>query len=212
MNRNSDREEQEIIEEIEDDLEHPWNEDEYVGHRRTSAGFRPQRWHLVFSGAGIIILIIIIALFFTRGDNGSTEELNSITIRLDRIEKRLTQLEGMEQKISHVEGQFKGLQQSVSKLDKSGRSIKGRVDKITKNIDLLQKRIAAFSAAPGTEKEKPVSQAKRRYHQVRQGDTLYRIAKKYGISVDELRRLNNLTKSQEIYPGQKILVSRGSSQ
>ncbi|MBW2058690.1 MAG: LysM peptidoglycan-binding domain-containing protein [Deltaproteobacteria bacterium] len=35
------------------------------------------------------------------------------------------------------------------------------------------------------------------------------MAKTYGVTVDELCRLNNITKDQTIYPGQKILVARG---
>jgi LysM repeat protein len=39
------------------------------------------------------------------------------------------------------------------------------------------------------------------------GESLYRIAQKYGITVDELLRLNSLKKNQAIYPGQKLLVA-----
>jgi hypothetical protein len=54
--------------------------------------------------------------------------------------------------------------------------------------------------------------SKRRYHMVRSGDSPYGIAQKYGISVAELRRLNNLSKKQLIYPGQKLLIAKGSGQ
>jgi LysM repeat protein len=42
------------------------------------------------------------------------------------------------------------------------------------------------------------------YHVVQSGDTLWGISKKYGVSVAELRRLNNLAEGQSIYPGQKL--------
>jgi LysM repeat protein len=42
---------------------------------------------------------------------------------------------------------------------------------------------------------------------VRRGDTLYGIARKHGISVEALRRLNNLKKGRDIYPDQKIIVA-----
>jgi LysM repeat protein len=47
---------------------------------------------------------------------------------------------------------------------------------------------------------------------VRSGDSPYGIAQKYGISVAELRRLNNLSTKQLIYPGQKLLISKDSGQ
>jgi RND family efflux transporter MFP subunit len=46
-----------------------------------------------------------------------------------------------------------------------------------------------------------------RYHEVQRGESLYLIAQKYGISVDELCRLNDINPRQVIRPGQKLLVS-----
>lgn len=43
------------------------------------------------------------------------------------------------------------------------------------------------------------------YHTVKKGETLYKIAKKYNISVTELKRLNNLT-SNRLKTGQKLIV------
>lgn len=45
----------------------------------------------------------------------------------------------------------------------------------------------------------------RRYHSVRKGETLSGIARRYGLSRDELRRLNNL-RSEKISVGQKLLI------
>ena len=44
------------------------------------------------------------------------------------------------------------------------------------------------------------------YYTVKAGDTLYGIAKQYGLSVDELKKLNNLT-SNNLAINQKLLVS-----
>jgi SH3 domain-containing YSC84-like protein 1 len=45
-----------------------------------------------------------------------------------------------------------------------------------------------------------------RHHVVEKGDTLSGISTKYGVSVSELRRLNNIAEGEYIYPGQKILL------
>lgn len=47
------------------------------------------------------------------------------------------------------------------------------------------------------------------YYRVRKGDTLNKVAQRYGISVNELRAINGLT-SKSIKPGQEIML-RGSS-
>ncbi len=44
------------------------------------------------------------------------------------------------------------------------------------------------------------------YHVVKRGDTLYGISKRSGVSIRELRRLNNIGQGEYIYPGQKIYL------
>ena len=48
-------------------------------------------------------------------------------------------------------------------------------------------------------------------HIVRSGDSLYAIARRYGVTVAELRRWNNLGRSNRIYPGQAIRISTEGS-
>ncbi|HEX6101330.1 MAG TPA: transglycosylase SLT domain-containing protein [Thermoanaerobaculia bacterium] len=45
------------------------------------------------------------------------------------------------------------------------------------------------------------------FYAVRKGDTLYSIAKKNDLSVDELRDLNDLSRNAKLKPGQKLRVS-----
>ncbi|MCX7862481.1 MAG: M23 family metallopeptidase [Bacteroidales bacterium] len=45
---------------------------------------------------------------------------------------------------------------------------------------------------------------KARYHTVRKGDTLGKIAKKYGVSINRLCKLNGISRKKILRPGQKI--------
>jgi peptidoglycan lytic transglycosylase D len=45
------------------------------------------------------------------------------------------------------------------------------------------------------------------YYKVRKGDTVYSIAKRHGLSAEELRELNDLSKRSKLHPGQRIRVS-----
>lgn len=121
----------------------------------------------------------------------------------------------MEVRIVHLEKQGKEFTQFISTLDRSDNILREQLNKLAKEIERLQKRmpsVAAKHKTPQAMQEKPISKAETGYHEVRPGDTLFKIAKEYGIHVDELCRLNNLTRSQIIHPGQKLMVAPGDHQ
>ncbi|MCK5776591.1 MAG: LysM peptidoglycan-binding domain-containing protein, partial [Bacteroidales bacterium] len=66
------------------------------------------------------------------------------------------------------------------------------------------------SAKSKTHRSSTVSKSQNGYHRVRSGENLGLIAKKYGISVKQLKSWNGL-KSNTIKPGQKLKVSNKSS-
>jgi len=214
MNENLDNEKKEFEEQIADDLGYT-RKDENTRRRKSILNFNPRRKTLLLGGAGILILIVLIALF-SAGDNKlSTVDLSSIQIRLDQLENRLTHLEGMEARIASLERQEKGWEQSVAEVDRSGKSLTQRLDKLAQKVDQLEKRMASAPAKTETPypiQKRPFPLDKGRYHEVRSGETLYRISRQYGISVDELCRLNNLSPEQAIHPGQKLLVAPESNQ
>ena len=115
------------------------------------------------------------------------------------MEDRLIQLENAGQKFSPTEGRIKGLEKSLSKLDREIRALREQLNQQSKKIDRNQKK-----TTPPVATKKP--QVQKRYHEVSRGETLFGIAKKYGVPVDDLRRLNKLSKSAGIYPGQKIMI------
>lgn len=91
------------------------------------------------------------------------------------------------------------LQKSVTKLEGAEEKLarlEGQVRKLEQSLSRLTRPVASKST-------------KRTYHEVRKGDTLSRIAQKYGITVEKLCRLNGITPKTVIRPGQKLLVSSG---
>jgi len=81
------------------------------------------------------------------------------------------------------------------------------VKRAVSNPGSAELRAAVAKAAYAAE-QKPRSQAEGKYHVVQSGDSLSKIAQQYGISVDELCRMNNMKKTDTIHPGQKLLVAR----
>ena len=214
MNENLDKEMKEFGEEIADDLSHT-RKNKNIRRRKAPRDFHPQRKVLILGGAGVLLSILLIAIFFRNGNELSTEDLPTIQARLSQLEKRITHLEGMEDKIVFLDKQEKDLLDYVAETEKSGKYLAQRLDKLVQKVARLEERLAsapAKSEAPLTIQRKPFLLTKGRYHEVRLGDTLYGIAQQYGTSVHELCRVNNISPDQVIYPGQKLLVARQSNQ
>lgn len=215
MDDNLDEEMTEFEEQIADEVGHTGKDEGIQPRKQPSPGFKPRRKTLILGGAGILLLIVLIAIFSGGDGELSTADLSAIQARLNHFERRLTGLEGMQDRIVLLEKQQEGTQQPMVETDRSVTALTERMDKLTQRMDQVEKRFASVAAkteTPYAIQRKPPSLAERRYHEVRPGENLYRIAIKYGISVDELCRLNNITPEQVIHSGQKLLVTPDSQQ
>ena len=214
MVEDQDEEIQEFMQEISDDL--GYAPKPHRGEsQRGSGDIRLSKKSVILGVIGIVVIVILVSVFFG-GGGLSQGDLAPLQAKLDLVERRMTHLEGLESRIAFLENQETGLQQLILDLDKSGRSLTEQVDEISKKLGVVEKAKPTAPArikttAPGTAAEKPVSAEMKRYHKVRPGDTLYRIAKRYGISVRELCRLNNISPNQAIHPGQNLLVPSESN-
>ena len=188
-------------------------EDEDVPRRRSFLDFTSQQKPLILGGIGVLLLIVLIALFFGGGDTLSKKDLASFKARLDQLEDRLTRFEGVEIRVASLEKKEKELEQSMAEADTSKRLLTQQYTALNQRLDSLQKAKTPVSVkrkALIAPQKKPTTLGKKRFHEVRSGDTLYRIANKYGMSVEELCRLNNIGQNKIIQPGQKLVVSSGS--
>ena len=81
------------------------------------------------------------------------------------------------------------------------------MEALAQKVEALEKQTTAESRRKPSAPSKPAVSTEEQYHTVQKGETLYRISKKYGISVEELRKLNNLSEDQPINTGQKLRIS-----
>jgi len=144
---------------------------------------------LTLVGTGLILLAVFFTLIHIIGQNAFKEELASIQTKLDTLEKQSSILSnGMEEINASLEEQRRIVQTYFSKKNPPSMALQDTPLNLKKGILL---------------------DGKRRFHEVRPGESLYGIGKHYGISVDSILRLNNLSPNQPIHPGQKLLVSPG---
>ena len=179
--------------------------------RRSSLYTISQGKILLFGGAGLLVLIILVVLLFLGGRGAPSEDLSLIQARLTQMEARIKAAIAMENRLQQFEEKEKEVRQALLKTDLSIRTIKGDLNQLIEAFESLQKKTTPVPQkvkAPKPVKEASIVQTEQGYHLVSRGETLYRISKKYGISVDDLRRLNNMDPNALIHPGQKLLVAQ----
>jgi LysM repeat protein len=149
----------------------------------------------------LVMLVIVLVLIFAVGINYF-------------ITKRPAEGEAMLQsKITSLEEKITGLEKQVA--DLQGKSVTGspdpslvhRVEALSQKVEALEKKAQLTTESKA--KPTPPKSTSKRYHTVHKGETLSKISKKYGITVEELCKLNGLSRSQPIRTGQKLLVSAG---
>jgi len=149
---------------------------------------------------GVLIVVIIgggiLYLFSNRPTNGEAISLQSkVTV--------------MEEKIAGLERQLAELQGRNRTSGPDPALLLQRVDALAHEVEALkkQKKPTAESKAKPLPPSKPAVSAEKKYHTVQKGENLYHISKKYGVSVEKLQKLNNLSSGQSLRTGQKLLVS-----
>ncbi len=146
---------------------------------------------------GLKLLVGILFIFIAScGRQTSEDVFTQINARLDQLEQKMVQLDNKD-----------------GELTASTNDATATLFKLEERISALSQQLEKTSArppAPAAGKTAPspadMSQGKK-HHTVARGETLYSIARRYGRSVDELRRLNNLSQGQTIQTGQKLVVA-----
>jgi LysM repeat protein len=171
----------------------------------------------VVGGVGLVVLVILCILVLARPKNAiDPEYLQSLETRLQQLEKKLAAIGVMDQTLERLGNQEKQLALLDKKTNQLESTVTTQIDQIIKELGKLHQKVAqkpAFksSTKKAVAKKQPVASKKTespaKFHQVQAGDTLYRISRQYGLSVDQLRSYNNLAPNAAIYPGQNLKLS-----
>lgn len=148
----------------------------------------------------IILLVVIlvggIIYFFSRQSTRGDETLQS---KIASLEEKIT---GLEKKGVELQGK--------SVVGAPDPSLLNRVDALSQKVEALEKRPESTTELkPKPSPSKLPVKGQKRYHTVQKGESPLKISKKYGIPLKELRKLNDLSESQPIRAGQKLLISAG---
>ncbi len=190
------------------DLEEMRDIAEGMGRKGKNKDAGARRLPLTAVLAGVC-LVLVLALFYTCGDQEPAQSMGEISDRLNQLEKKVVQLEEALAGVGQLESQVQTLRKTVLAMEDNALSLSKEFGRMDKQIGLIKGELAGLNQKIGERvrvQGEGVSQAKKKVHEVKKGDTLYGIAKQYGVSVDELRRLNHFSKHETIFPGQMIVV------
>lgn len=222
------------------------NEELYDKPYSTFSNEDPQRflarpkYHYVLLGAGVLILIILLIVFLPNNpestneasDEGGGEIRPTVEDdrmpRLDRIETRINELAGVQERVSQLENRIAGLEENfqlisegeISPDSAASDQMKAnteliengadRLDAMENRLNQMEKLVAENRAQfDKTQTSEPSpSEQTARLHEVKKGDTLYSISRKYDVNLDQLRRANGMGNKTMIKPGQKLKIPK----
>ena len=182
--------------------------DAYAALNRQSLLRKP---FVPYVAAGVVALVVILGFTMygtSAKDSALAEEVALLAKHLDDIEFRLgnleqansdgTSLTTLRENHENLNRQFQALE---AKLGQSLNQINGKLASLEKSPQTAAKP----AATPPAQKKAKAAPAK--VHVVKAGVTLYQISRQYGLTVDQLKKINKLGTDVTIRPGQELKVS-----
>jgi len=209
-------------------------EDLYHGSVSNASGEQAFK-HIYIAIGGFLILIVLSVVLIARTYSLAEKvQLLALESKLGKLESRLWSIEG-EGGLSQSAGPGNQLILLTERLDQLEANMTARINNsrnqlilLTERLDQLEANMTArinnmanqlntapakpvAAATPKTEAAAPApalkKETKAKIHTVKQGDTLYRISRRYNLSVEQLRQYNKLDSKASIYPGQKLNIA-----
>ncbi|MBW2589271.1 MAG: LysM peptidoglycan-binding domain-containing protein [Deltaproteobacteria bacterium] len=164
---------------------------------------------LALLGLGFFVMVFLFIVFLSKTtDIASKTEILNIEKRLALLEERLGKIVEIDEKLILLDTQGKKFELFVDRFDRFETSMSLKMDIINNELYTSQKK---GNKTTETKKPEPTKISKKithtTYHEVKAKETLYQISRHYGLTVEDLRKLNRLTPEAVIHPGQKLIVS-----
>jgi LysM repeat protein len=219
-----------------EDAYSPWkkgNEEGFMSNISKNSGLL-----LVIVGAGVFVLLAFFVFLPMLRSPADTKPITEMEAKLKKMEAKLTEMEQNYQKVAQIALQDDKLDQVSARLDRLGASTTQRLDQMARELDSFHKQSAPLKTdstpkqpigqtktetplkqptvpkteAAGTAKpvETPDKKAvAEKYHEVKPKETLFGIGRTYGVTVEELKRINNMSPTDNtVRSGQKLKISK----
>ena len=190
-----------------------WNEEKKTLWKkilgRTEAPF-------VLMGIGLVlILVVFFAIYPGREGQESSLAAEGLSDRLQQVEAQIVILASQVDGLAQVQQDMALLKKSALRFDNADASATLRLDRMAEDLAALKKEMkeikskvasAAKSETSSVQAENIKTVSRAITHEVQKGDTLYSISRQYGVGVEAIRKLNDLSTRDAIHPGQRLKV------
>jgi anti-anti-sigma factor len=176
--------------------------------RRGLAPRQHSKKSLPLVGGVVLVLVLVALYFFSQGEKKGPEvDLQPLLKKIGLLEERIAKVESKGKDMPQIQEQLdsltKNLNERLSRLEKDISQVKEEIASGKKTADLTK----SAAPAPTPPLRSPEKSGGTRFHTVAKGENLFRIALRYNLTVEELRRLNNLKTDQSLQVGQKLKVA-----
>jgi LysM repeat protein len=186
----------------------------------------------------LVAVIVLLMFLSGSPRSGDREQLKNLEARLKQIEEKLSKLEWIDTGMARIDRRDKELAGISDRLAQLETGLNRRIDQLAREAakpapkpaeaapakpepaaapkpepPAAPKPVAAKPEPPAAPKPAPAPaaakpEAKGKIHVVQQGETLYGIARKYNLPVDQLLKLNQMTLKDTLKTGQQLVVGR----
>ena len=177
-----------------------------VMHSKLQSWLTDNRTTIVYAIVATLLPSLVLSIIYFG------VKLNQLSVRLAEIHYHVSSVEGrtasLENRQTEVRGQLTQLDGKLTALSNSP-TLKD-VETLAPRVNLLEKQLASIHVRQKVTpvRSNPVHAAGKQYYEIKEGDNLYQISRKHGLSVEELARMNGLYEDELIVVGQKIVVSK----
>lgn len=177
---------------------------------------------IMVAGGGLLVAVIVVLMFVSGSPRSADRDLvKSLEGRVKQIEEKLAKLEWIDTGMARLDRREKDLAALAERLNQIESGVNKKIDQIGKEAakppaktpeapapksDPIPSKAEAPPTKTAPAPAKADKDAKARTHEVQKGETLYGISRRYGMTVDQVLKLNHITLKDPIKPGQKLLV------
>jgi LysM repeat protein len=157
---------------------------------------------ILFAYAPVLLAVLAVGILLWHFQSTTQRDLESIR----------SSLYSMAVVTNKTEIKIGELQRLIVESSVSKTLLENHLDKLSEQITTLRSNLSTPPAggSSGTlSKKTPTLEKSSFHHEVETGDTLFKIARKYGVPVGQVIAANNLTDNDHSYPGQRILITLG---